>query len=179
MSMCKRTFIIAGLLLPVLFLMQCRKPAPASPEVWYQTLRSDIQRQADRTADTTHVQHLADSTFSHRVYIHDKRVFREEWYGKAGDLQGRSLFTPDGRFEWRCEICPDSSVGFEGILFKNKFYGPCTWWYCSGQMRQQGYRYANREIGIWRRWDEAGVLVDSVDRGGRHLLDSLGSISVY
>lgn len=40
-------------------------------------------------------------------------------------------------------------------------------------MRQQGYRFANREIGLWRRWDENGVLVDSVDRGNGALLDSL------
>ncbi len=176
--MCKRTVIIAGLLLPVFFLMQCRKTTPFSPETWYQTLRTTIQSQADLQADTTHFEYLADSTFSHRAFIHGGRVFREEWYGKAGDLQGKSLFTPDGKFEWRCEICPDRSVGFEGILFKNKFYGPSTWWYCNGQMRQQGYRYANREIGIWRRWDENGVLVDSIDRGNHDLLDSLRHISV-
>ncbi len=171
-------YVPTAVLFLLLLMIQCRKPVPASPEVWYQMHRSSIQTQADLQADTTHVQYLADSTFSHRVFIHGGRVFREEWYGKAGDLQGRSLFTPDGKFEWRCEICPDSSIGFEGILFKQKFYGPCTWWYCTGRMRQHGYRFAGREVGIWRRWDERGVLVDSIDRGGAALLDSLQGISV-
>lgn len=171
-------YVPTAVLFLLLLMIQCRKPVPASPEVWYQTLRSGIQTRADLQADTTHFQYLADSAFSHRVFIHGGRVFREEWYGKAGDLQGQSLFTPDGKFEWRCEICPDGSIGFEGILFKQKFFGPCIWWYCDGRMRQHGYRFAGREIGIWRRWDEAGVLVDSIDRGGAALLDSLQGISV-
>ena len=162
-----------GLLLPLLFLAQCQKQPSVNPSAWYEALRSNIQNAADLKADTTHFQYLADSTFSHRTFIRKGRIFREEWYGKTGGLQGVSLFTPDGKFEWRCEICPDSSTGFEGVLFKNKFYGPCTWWHCNGRMRQHGYRYANREIGAWRRWDENGALVDSIDRGNRHLLDSL------
>lgn len=158
------------------FLVQCDKHPSSDPSAWYESLRSNIQNAARLNADTARFEYLADSVFSHRTFIRQGRVFREEWYGKAGDLQGVSLFTPDGKFEWRCEICPDSSTGFEGILFKNKFYGPCTWWYCNGRMRQQGFRYANREIGAWRRWDEHGALVDSIDRGNRHLLDSLQHI---
>lgn len=175
-SMHKRLSSLFGLLLPMLFLTQCREQAPVNPTTWYAALRSNIQRAADGSADTTHFEYLADSTFSHRVFIREGRIFREEWYGKTGETQGISLFTPDGKFELRCEICPDSSAGFEGILFKNKFYGPCTWWHCNGRMRQHGFRYANREIGAWRRWDENGVLVDSIDRGSRHLLDSLPHI---
>jgi hypothetical protein len=169
----KHILLIFGLPIVLLLLHQCRPETPPDVATWYENLRADIQKKADLQADTTHFEYLADSTFSHRVFIRGKRVFREEWYGKAGDLQGVSLYMPDGRFELRSEICPDGSRGFEGILFKNKFYGPCTWWYCNGQMRQQGYRFANREIGLWRRWDENGVLVDSVDRGNGALLDSL------
>ena len=167
--------LFLGLLLAALIPVHCRKQT-ATPTDRYASLRAKIQNAADLPADTTHFEHLADSAFSHRTFLRAGRIFREEWYGKAGDLQGVSLFTPDGKFELRREICPDSSTGFEGILVKNKFYGPCTWWYCNGQMRQQGYRYANREIGAWRRWDENGVLVDSIERGNRHLLDSLEQI---
>ncbi|MBK8921423.1 MAG: hypothetical protein IPM81_07900 [Saprospirales bacterium] len=144
-----------------------------NPSAWYHALRSKIQSAADLSADTTHFEYLADSMFSHRVFIREGRIFREEWYEKTGKLQGLSLFTFDGRFEWRCEICPDGSTGYEGVLFKNKFYGPCSWWYCNGQMRQHGFRYANREVGLWRRWDENGALVDAIDRGNGHLMDSL------
>lgn len=165
-----------GLLLFASFLAQCSKQPSVNPSDWYESLRSTIQTAALLNADTTHFEYLADSAFSHRTFIRQGRIFREEWYGNKGGLQGVSLFTPDGKFEWRCEICPDSSRGFEGILFKNKFYGPCTWWYCNGRMRQQGFRYANREIGAWRRWDENGALVDSIDRGNHDLLDSLQHI---
>ncbi|MCK6691044.1 MAG: hypothetical protein L6Q97_02960 [Thermoanaerobaculia bacterium] len=173
----KRLSPFFGLLLPILFLAKCQKQSSVNPVTWYETLRANIQGVADLAADTTHFEYLADSTFSHRTFIRAGRVFREEWYGKAGDLQGISLFTPDGKFELRREICPDRSTGFEGILFKNKFYGPCAWWHCNGRMRQYGFRYANREIGAWLRWDENGVLVDSVDRGNHQLLDSLHHIS--
>jgi len=172
----KRLCLIAGLLLPMLFLAQCQKQPTMSPSSWYEALRSKIQTAADTKADTTHFEYVADTTFSHRTFLREGRIFREEWYGKAGDLQGVSLFSADAQLEWRCEICPDSSTGFEGILFKNKFYGPCTWWYCNGRMRQHGFRYANREIGAWRRWDENGALVDSINRGNYHLLDSLQQI---
>lgn len=174
----KRCITLPGSLLAVFCLIQCQKQAPLTPAAWYDALRTNIQSAADLKADTTHFQYLADSTFSHRTFIRQGCIYREEWYGKAGDLQGISLFTTDGKFELRREICPDRSIGFEGILFKNKFYGPCTWWHCNGRMRQQGFRYANREVGAWRRWDENGALVDSIERGNRHLLDSLRYIKL-
>lgn len=172
----QRIIPIFGLLFSMLFLMNCRKQTSAAPQAWYETLRSKIQIAANLRADTSHFEYVADSAFSHRTFIREGRIFREEWYGKAGDLQGVSMFTSDGKFEWRCEICPDGSTGFEGILFKNKFYGPCTWWHCNGRMRQHGFRFANREIGCWRRWDEKGGLVDSIDQGNQYLLDSLQQI---
>ena len=61
-------YVPTAVLFLLLLMIQCRKPVPASPEVWYQTLRSGIQTRADLQADTTHFQYLADSAFSHRVF---------------------------------------------------------------------------------------------------------------
>lgn len=167
-------FLYCGILL---LLVRCREQPP-DPSEWYASVSARIEQSAGLQADTTHLEFLADSAFSHRTFIHRGHVFREEWYDRSGQLQGLSLFTPDGKFEWRREICPNGTTAFEGILFKNKFYGPCTWRYCNGQLRQQGVRFANREIGGWHRWDQNGAPVDTIQRGNEQLADSLTALLV-
>ena len=47
---------------------------------------------------------------------------------------------------------------FSGNLFGGKFYGKCTWYYCNGNVREEGYKINDQTVGIWKNYDSLGVV---------------------
>jgi len=88
------------------------------------------------------------------------------------------LYSKDGKLELRKEICANGQVAFEGITYEDHFYGLSTWWHCNGQIREQGLRYRNKQIGSWKQWNEKGVLIKTTEHPDQHLLDSLRAMKL-
>ena len=86
---------------------------------------------------------------------------------------GETRYSADKKFELRREIYPSGQLAFEGVYYNGNFYGLSTWWFENGQTREQGIRFNDQKISIWKTWDEQGNLLRKKDYNNTTLIDSL------
>lgn len=124
--------------------------------------------------DSVEVSYNDDSSHVTKSYYLKGRKISVQRYNR-GRLVIESVFSEDGNFEFRREVCRSGNSGFEGILYKNSFYGLSTWYYCSvkSRIKLQGVRFKGEKIGVWKEWSRRGNLLEEIDYGRSELLDSL------
>ena len=61
-------------------------------------------------------------------------------------------------------------------FYRGSSYGLSVWSNCEGQLIEKGIRYKDQKIGIWKRWDEKGKLIEEKDYENIEKLDSMPSI---
>jgi hypothetical protein len=132
-------------------------------------------KQSDLKADSTISTFNEDSTFRREHYYSGGQEFLLKGYNK-GVLRLETHYSKDKKFELRREICEDGNWSFEGIAYKEHFYGLSTWKNCKGQLDHQGIRYNDQKIGVWKTWDE-GKLKEEKDYKNLTKLDSLPTIA--
>lgn len=144
---------------------------------WYETTKQRIITEADLPAETLSTGKYADTDLTEITYSHHDQKLKTEILREDSSLTAITLYSKDGQFELRKEICPNGQTGFEGIVYDGHFYGLSTWWHCNGQLSHQGIRYKDKKVGIWNRWDENGNLTETTDYENEHLIDSLKTIN--
>jgi hypothetical protein len=56
-------------------------------------------------------------------------------------------------------------VAFEGILFKDKFYGLSKWKDCQDRIQMEGIRFEDEKVGIWKIYNDKGQVNEETDYG--------------
>ena len=160
-------------ILIVLLLSSCtQKPKPLNPYHWYWETKSFILSESNLHADSTSVEKYGDGK-THKI----KSIYRghptiEKWYRETGEQVAQINYSRDGQFELRKEICKDGKPAFEGIFYKTEAYGPSTWWKCGKSKEEEGVRYKDRKIGVWKYWNNNGKVTET-DYKNDNLIDSL------
>jgi hypothetical protein len=170
-----RRLIMLALLMLSLF--SCDEKQEGYKDTWFEKAKKEIFRQSSYLADSISISYNDDSSFARKCYFFQGRKLRLRGYSR-GHLALETSYSKDGDFEFRREICKNGHYSFEGIVYKNEFYGLSTWYHCSvkSQPQSQGVRFKSERIGVWKKWDEKGDLIGEVDYGKRELLDSLPQI---
>jgi antitoxin component YwqK of YwqJK toxin-antitoxin module len=160
-----------------LFLTRCASnDGKTSSDKWYEDTKAEILKQADLKPDSTTLTFYDDSTFKKEHYFSGGHEYLLKGYYK-GILSLETYYSNDGNFELRREVCDNGNLGFEGIVYKDHFYGLSTWRYCDGQIDHQGVRHNDKKIGVWKKFDEAGKQIEETDYKNIEQLDSMPTIT--
>lgn len=169
----RKHIIILTLMVVALFLTRCASnDSMSSTEKWYENTKATILKQSDLKPDSTTLTFNEDSTFKKEHSFSGGHEFLLKGYNK-GILRLETHYSKDGNFELRREVCDNGNFGFEGIVYKSNFYGLSTWRYCEGQLENQGVRYNDQKIGIWKNFDKTGKQTDETDYKNIEKLDSM------
>jgi hypothetical protein len=160
-------------ILIVVLLYSCtQKPKPLNPDHWYYETKEFILSESNLPTDSTSIERYEDGK-THKVKSFNHRHSTiEKWYRETGEQVVQTNYSRDGLFELRKEICKDGKPGFEGIFYKGEGYGPSTWWRCGKSKEEEGVRFKDRKIGVWKYWDTSGKVTEA-DYKNENLFDSL------
>lgn len=149
---------------------QARKSV--DPYVWYRETKAQILTESNLPTDSTAIEKYENGKTHKLKSFHQGHPTVEKWYRENGDQVVQTSFSRSGQLELRMELCSDGKPGFEGIFFKDHGYGPSTWWRCGKSKEEEGVRYNDKNIGIWKNWDTAGNQTET-NYGHAEVIDSL------
>jgi len=90
------------------------------------------------------------------------------------------FYSADQNFELVRELCPASERSFEGVRYKEiGSVGLTEFRFCDGSIKESGFRYGYKPIGIWTVYDSTGKIIDKKDNGNVEVLDKLRDIQYY
>ena len=89
------------------------------------------------------------------------------------------FYSKDQLFELVRELCPANDRNFEGIRYKGNHFGLAEFKYCDGKIKERGFRYNNKEIGVWTEYDSMGNVINTTDKKNDEVLNKLTSIKYY
>lgn len=96
----------------------------------------------------------------------------------TGDTLLSIYYSKDQNFEIVRELCPALERSFEGIRYKGKHLGLAEFRFCNGRLKEQGFRL-DGNVGIWKKWDESGKIINETDNGQTEKLDELRAVKYY
>ncbi len=144
-------------------------------EKWYQRTKDFILTESNLPTDSTSIENYANGKTHKVIAFNNGHPTIEKWFRESGEQISETHYSCDGEFELRREICVDGQIAFEGIFYKKSAYGLSTWWGCGKIKEQEGIRFNEKKIGIWKSWDENGI-VKETDYKNNDLIDSLETI---
>ncbi len=149
--------------------------APVDQKAWFEKTRAAILRQSKMNADSVGQQTSDDLVRRTELSYREGHLFLKKVY-RQNILVQVAFFDQSGEFELRRELCPNGKSRFEGIYVKGEAYGICTWYFCSGKIEKQGVRFRNKDIGIWKFYDEGGRLTEEADFENAKLADVMPDV---
>jgi hypothetical protein len=147
-----------------------------------QKIITDANQQPDRsTFDSTH--------YDLTLYKGDIKLKRFELRPKFDTTTGRIIlldtlvaifYSTDQNFELVRELCPAIDRSFEGVNYKGVgSVGLTEFRYCDGTIKEQGFRYGYKPVGIWTIYDSMGKVIEQKDNGNIKVLNKLHDIKYY
>ncbi len=88
-------------------------------------------------------------------------------------------YSSDQNFELVRELCSVSERSFEGIIYKGNHLGLAEFKYCNGIILERGFRYNNKDVGKWSKFDSTGKVIKETDYLNLELLNYLKTIKYY
>lgn len=145
-------------------------------DAWTARVKEKIIAESDLPTDSAFTSEVADMGFKKIRYYSKRTLTREKWHHANGFQPVEILYSKDGLFQLRRELCENGTVSFEGVFFKDQAYGMSTWWSCDDHsVLEQGIRYKGKQVGFWKTKDDAGKTT-KVNFGKYPLIDSLERI---
>jgi len=145
---------------------------------WYEEARTRLAAVASEGTDSTVQRPSADSTRTTECFFSGgHRTISRDYYRDSRWI-GETVYSRDGRFELRREICPTGQTTFEGIFYGGHYYGLSSSWACGDTLRldQEGVRYRDQKVGTWKIWNDSAKTWKTRDYGHENLLDSLEAL---
>jgi len=102
----------------------------------------------------------------------------------SNKLIEENRFSKNKRFKLQRLYCDNGQLKQESIWYlsssiESRFhqYGLFTEWYCNGTIKEQGQMFKNIKIGIWKKWNSSGELIDSIDFQKQNYIKLLDKIN--
>jgi|KBSSwiStaDraftv2_1062776.scaffolds.fasta_scaffold56239_3 hypothetical protein len=90
------------------------------------------------------------------------------------------FFSTDQKFELVRELCPADERSFEGLKYSDVGHlGLAEFRFCNGKIKERGFRFGNKEVGVWTKYDSTGKVLEHKDYGNIDLLYKLQDIKYY
>ncbi len=163
------------LFLSIGLLLTCCTDKAVNADKWYEETKAEILKQSVLKADSIVYTYNSDSTFKTEHHYSAGHEFLLNGY-RNGVFIWEVNYSKDGKFELRREIHNNGSFAFEGIVYQSKFYGLATRLYPDGKIHEQGMRYKDESIGVWKQYDKMGKLIEENDFGDMDKLADLPTI---
>ena len=144
---------------------------------WQESIRRQIWLQSDTSFDST------AKEFYQNGSIHVDRRYKNNQptsvitYNLNGRQSSEAYYAHDTAFKLQREICNDSDVIAETILYNNDTCGFFQHYNCDKTKEEEGFMYKNKRFGIWHyKNDKESVRI--VDYKNHDLVDSLNLIQI-
>jgi hypothetical protein len=143
---------------------------------------ADVSQQPDRsTFDSTYYRltlYKGDTKLKHFML----RPKFDTATGKIAsvDTLVSIFYSADQNFELVRELCPAVERSFEGVQYSGIGHlGLAEFKFCDGKIKERGFRYGNKEFGIWTTYDTTGKIIEEKDNGNLDLLNKLRNVKYY
>lgn len=164
------------LLITITIFFSCgTQPKTFDPDKWYKKTKELILKESNVSIDSIKTENY-ETGQRHKVKsFSGGRIAFERWYRESGEQVAQINYATNRDLEIRQEICQSGKIAFEGIFYKGNSYGLSTWWGCGKYKQDEGIRFNDKKIGIWKKYSENG---DSTltDYGNSNYVDSLNYI---
>ncbi|MBL7731316.1 MAG: hypothetical protein JNM88_09070 [Chitinophagaceae bacterium] len=96
------------------------------------------------------------------------------------DTLASIFYSADQKFELVRELCPAIERSFEGINYNGiGSVGLTEFRFCDGKIKESGFRYGNKPVGVWTKYDSTGKVIEAKDNGNIDVLNKLRDIKYY
>lgn len=165
----------------IVILISCKR-GKTNFETWTTDIKQKIINASKQPFDRV----TFDSTYFNQTYYKGNRklkyfAFRPH-YDSVGHINFMDtlvsiFYSADQKFKLVRELCPASERSFEVIDYKNIGHvGLVEFKFCNGKIKERGFRYGNKDIGIWEEYDSSGRIVSQKNNGNLDLLNNLKNI---
>ncbi|NIG55825.1 hypothetical protein [Chitinophaga sp. Cy-1792] len=137
---------------------------------WYEHTKSTILEQAGMAPDSIAYSYNEDSTHKVVEQYHDKHLLSTRGFDHD-ILRYEIFYSIDRDFEFRRERCENGNPAFEGLFYKNEGYGITTW-FAGNRLKEQGVRFKNNRVGIWKLWTKENMEPEEKNYGGDAAIES-------
>lgn len=162
--------------------ISCKRERKDFALSWTQDIKQKIIADANQPFDSSRF----DSTYFNLTFYKGKMKLKNfalrPHYDSSGNIASLDtlisiFYSADQNFKLVRELCPASDRSFEAIDYKNVGHvGLVEFRFCNGKIKESGFKYGNRRIGIWETYDSAGKVIDKKNNGDIELLDKLKDI---
>lgn len=139
---------------------------------WSKDIKSRILADVNVEPDSVHTDTSENVV---EIDMFSNKIKTKHYVIRHGDTIASFFFSHNQNFELVRELCYGISRNFEGIRYKGKHYGLAEFRYCDGSLEEQGLRF-DGDVGIWKKWDSTGKLIEKWDNGNEEKLDGLKQI---
>jgi len=162
----------------------CKSNQVEKATIWSQNIKRKIIEDSNQQLTKVIFDSIRNTTiyFSRDIKLKSYQL-RNHFDSSSNRLYRDTLvsifYSTDQIFELVRELCPGNSRSFEGIRYKGNHFGLAEFRYCDGKIKERGFRYNNKEIGVWTEYDSIGNVIRTTDKGNSERLDKLLSIKYY
>jgi len=178
------TYILSILVL--IGLVSCQTSSKDNATKWTNDIKAKIIVDANQQFDRT----TFDSTYYYlTLYKGDTRLKHFMLRPKFDTTNGKVLsvdtlvsifYSTDQKFELVRELCPAIERSFEGVRYSGVGHlRLAEFKFCDGKIKERGFRYGNKKVGVWIKYDSTGKIIDEKDNGNIELLNKLHDIKYY
>jgi hypothetical protein len=177
-------FIIIFFCSAVLF--SCKSSPTDFATKWTNEIKEKIIADANQQYDRT----TFDSTYSYlTLYKGDTKLKHFLLRPKFDTTNGKIIsvdtlasifYSTDQKFELVRELCPAIERSFEGVNYKGTgSVGLTEFRFCDGRIKESGFRYGYKPVGIWTTYDSTGKVIEAKNNGNVDVLNKLRDIKYY
>jgi len=96
------------------------------------------------------------------------------------DTVASIFYSSDQKFELVGELCPAIDRSFEGVKYEGiGSVGLTEFKFCDGRIKESGFRYGYKPVGVWTKYDSTGKVIEAKDNGNVDVLNKLRDIKYY
>jgi hypothetical protein len=174
------------LLLLITGFLSCKTSPTDFATEWTNDIKQKIIIDANQPYDRTEFDSIY---YKLTLFKGDRKLKHFVFRPKFDTTNGKVLFldtvvsifySADQRFELVRELCPAINRSFEGVNFKGiGSVGLTEFRYCDGKIKESGYRYGYKAVGVWTKYDSIGNIFESKDNGNVDFLNKLHDINYH
>ena len=163
----------------ILLLSSCSDSSTDYAYKWSNDIKSKILEDINVPSDSVRVDSSKSNYQLVTLYSNGIRTKEFGIRPSTGDTIVSIFYSKDQNFEIVRELCPGISRSFEGIRYKSEHLGLAEFRFCDGKLKEQGYRWIDGDVGIWKEWNSVGEIIKEEDFGNVKKLEGLKEITYY
>lgn len=182
----KLTITIIGLILFLTGLFACKRSLTDFATEWTNDIKrkilSDVNQKYDRTEfdSTYYLLTLFKGDTKLKQFMLRPNFDTVNMTIMSYDTLVSIFYSTDQKFELVRELCPAIDRSFEGVKYKDiGTIGLTEFRFCNGKIKESGFRYGYKPIGVWTTYDSTGNVIEAKDNGNVDVLNKLHNIKYY